>query len=78
MSPGLRAESAFRILTCSSDPEGSGTKCDELDGPVQEQAASLSVVTGADVRLEVVGIIVGEQGPEERGRTPRETPGQAT
>ena len=36
------------------------------------------MTAGTDVRPEVVGVIVGEQRPEERGRTPRETAGQAT
>ena len=70
-------EVGIQDLTCFSDPEG-GAKCDELDGPVQEQASGLGVPTGTDVRMEFVGIVVSEQGPEERGRIPMEAPGQAT
>jgi hypothetical protein len=36
------------------------------------------MATGTDICSKVVGIIVGEQGPEERGRTLEETMRHAT
>ena len=58
-----------RISACRpSRPAGGGPERDELDGPVQEQAAGLGVASGVDVRPEVLGVVIGEQGPDEGGR----------
>lgn len=64
-----------RISACRpSGPARSGPDRDELDGPVQEQDTGLGVASGVDVRPEVLGVVLREQGPDEGSRARESRP----